>query len=296
MDLNPSEENLPELASPGNQTDVSFFDKEHILLSTGPSYSSFMASKKPNRIKPPLLDFNKQTLTHCNSLFGTPYHLDIPKHSINLDSSHELPQPDKDVGKTMIVKPTQITFQLASSKRKVLQNIQMVVGDKPTSDFKPQFAPQWIVRQPIATEKENYRRANAYQEVEWGQIPRSANIIFSHHFFKIKSDGEEGKLNLKFRSVPHGNGERDMYFVPKDSATVQFPIIRIVLSIAPIFSLSIASIDIIGAYLQAGTFPRDTYAKPPKGWASSSRILWKLLEPAYCIVESGRLWQLVAEE
>ena len=116
----------------------------------------------------------------------------------------------------------------------------MVVGDKPTSEFKLQFAPQWIVDQAIAAEKENYLHANAYQEVEYGQLPRNANIISSHHFFQIRCDGEEGKLKLKYRLVPHGNSDRDNDFVRKDSATAQFLIIRVVLSLAAIFSFSIA--------------------------------------------------------
>ena len=103
-------------------------------------------------------------------------------------------------------------------------------------------------------------------------------------------------MKLKYRLVPHGNRDRDKEFVRKDSATAQFPIIRIVLSLAAIMSFSIASIDIKGAYLQAGQFPRDIYVKLSKGWASNARTVWKILRPAYGIVESGRLWQLVAEE
>ena len=114
--------------------------------------------------------------------------------------------------------------------------------------------------------------------------------------FQVKTDGEGEKLKLKFRLVPHWNRDRDKEFVRKGSATAQFPIVRIVLSSAAIMSFSISSIDTKGAYLQAGEFPRDIYFKPPKGWASNARTVRKIFKPAYGIVESGRLCQLVAEE
>ena len=125
-------------------------------------------------------------------------------------------------------------------------------------------------------------------------IPGGANIISSHHFFQVKTDGEEDKLRLKCRMAPHGNRDRDKESVRKDSATTQFPVIRLVLSIAAVLNMVIATIDIKGAYLQGGYLSRDIYVRPPKGWAAHG-VLWRLLKPAYGIVESGRLWQLTIE-
>ena len=82
----------------------------------------------------------------------------------------------------------------------------------------------------------------------------------------------------------------------EDSATAQFPFIRLLLSLVTILSLSVASIDIKGACLQAGNLPRGIHVHPPPGWPSSPQIIWKLLKPAYGIVESERLWQLVSED
>ena len=36
--------------------------------------------------------------------------------------------------------------------------------------------------------------------------------------------------------------------------------------------------------------------RPPPGWASFSKVVWKQLKPAYGLVESGRLWQLTVEK
>ena len=292
----PSEAINPDLEPPSNPSELSELGQEEALWASHPKSESLLASLKSTILNNPLLDINTKSVDRCNSLFGTRYPVPTLSKSLDLNATHEAAQPEKDIGENLVVAPSELPFHLASSKQKVLQQIQSVVGNKPTSKFKIQFVPQWIVDQAIAEEKENYDRAEAYKEVSYGKLPRNANVISSHHFFQVKTDGEGGKLKIICRLVPHGNRDRDNEFVRKDSATAQFPIIRIVISLAAIMSFSIASIGINGAYLQAGQCPRDIYVKPPKGWASNARTVWKILKLAYGIVESGRLWQLVAEE
>lgn len=117
----------------------------------------------------------------------------------------------------------------------------------------------------------------------------------SHFFFQIKTDGESDRLKLKCRFVPHGNWDKEKDDIRKDSATAQFPFIRALLSAAVILRLRIATINISCAYLQV-PLNRDVYVRLPKGWTRSPFIVWKLLVPAYCLVDSGRLWQLAVEE
>ena len=57
----------------------------------------------------------------------------------------------------------------------------------------------------------------------------------------------------------------------------------------------IAAIDIEKAYFQGGELSRDIYVYPPRGWASSPYVVWKLISPAYGITESGKLWMKTAE-
>jgi Reverse transcriptase (RNA-dependent DNA polymerase) len=95
--------------------------------------------------------------------------------------------------------------------------------------------------------------------------------------------------------VPHGNRDREKDGLRTDSATAQFCVIRLVLSIAVTLKLRLSSLDISGAYLQAGPLQRDINVRPPPGW-SSKHTLWRLTRPAYGLVESGRLWQLAIEE
>jgi Reverse transcriptase (RNA-dependent DNA polymerase) len=61
-----------------------------------------------------------------------------------------------------------------------------------------------------------------------------------------------------------------------------------------LLNFRLSSIDISGAYLQADHITRDIFVRPPTGWTSPN-VVWKILRPAYGLVESGRLWQLAIE-
>jgi hypothetical protein len=94
--------------------------------------------------------------------------------------------------------------------------------------------------------------------------------------------------------VPHGNRDREKAGLRTDSATAQFAAIRLLLSLAVLLNFRLSSIDISGAYLQADPITRDIFVRPPTGWTSPN-VVWKILRPAYGLVESGRLWQLAIE-
>ena len=202
---------------------------------------------------------------------------------------------EKDVG-PIPSGSNNLTGSLQSQEQVLLRKIREVVGDGPVSEAKLQFAPQWIIDKSIQAEKENYTSKKVYISVHRKDVPPRSNTISSHHFFQVKTDGTPDKLKLKCRLVPHGNRDAEKDSVRTDSATAQFPVIRILLSLATILRLKISAIDIRGAYLQAGELKRDIYMKPPRGWESFVGEIWKLIKPAYGLVESGRLWQLCVED
>jgi len=271
--------NLENLALADTAELDGLFEEEQALWACHPTSSSFSTGEKKKPWRQPLKDVGPEVLK---------------KFEYNLNSPHDPPTPDKDIGSTVIRSPPHIPYNLQSSEQELLRQAKSVLGKNQASEFKLQFVPRWIIDKSIATERENYH--GAYEEVDFRDLPPNANIISSHHFFEIKHDGEEGKLKLKCRLVPHGNRDNDKDKVRKDSATAQFPIIRLVLSTAALLGMSIGTIDIKSAYMQGGSLPRDIFMRPPKGWASSHRKVWKILKPVYGIVESGRLWQLTVEK
>ena len=213
--------------------------------------------------------------------------------AFDIGSATEKENPQRDIGEYQFRMPTEFPLPLESCEQDILKQIRNVIGDKAVSESKLQFAPRWIIDKAIENEKNNYK--SSIEPVCRFNLPGNANVVSSHHFFVVKFDGESGKLKLRCRVVPHGNRDQLKDDLRSDSSTAQFPIIRTVLSMAVIHKFTLATLDISKAYLQAGDLQRDIYMRPPTGWEASRGEVWKLLKPAYGLVESGRLWQTTVE-
>lgn len=101
----------------------------------------------------------------------------------------------------------------------------------------------------IAAEKENYFKACAYTEVDHRSFPRNASLISSHHFSQLRLSADASKLRLKCCLVPHGNCDKEKEKVRTGSSAAQFPVIRLVLLIAPALSFRLTLINIKNAYV-----------------------------------------------
>ena len=248
----------------------------------------------------PLLDEAALWVRHAerSSMLGSSVspskRLQLPAMDINVPTSTEMLL--KDIGETRLAGAKDFNVTLSSLNQEELTRIRDLLGDSPVTESKLQFAPRWLLDESIAKEKVNYVERGAYQPVFIRDVPRNSNIISSHHFFQVKRDGEASKLKLKCRLVPHGNRDAEKQSLRSDSSTAQFPCIRVLLSLSVLFHFELASLDMAAAYLQAGMLEREIYMRPPRGWTKYIDEVWKLLNPAYGLVESGRLWQLCIEE
>lgn len=101
------------------------------------------------------------------------------------------------------------------------------------------------------------------------------NIISSHFVFKVKKE-EDGSRRFKARLSPHGNRVRINREIRKDSATAQFDIIRIILSMVAILGFRIGVIDMKEAYLQSEAIRRLIYVRPPADILKTRGVLWRL--------------------
>lgn len=271
---------------PSTSDVLDMFEEERSLWSSHPTTAALLAHQRPRRLNQPVLDIGNALVRKISSLSATV--------SSDLTKTRARPEPQKDIGSIPVRAPPMLPHVLQSSEQLILQEIKAVIADKTASEAKLQFVPDWVLKKAMDAERQQY--LETVKEVDIRSLPRFANIISSHHFFQVKHDGKVDTLKLKCRLVPHGNRDKEKEFIRSDSATAQFPVIRTVLSTAAILRLSLATIDIKGAYLQGEHLTRDIYMRPPRGWASTPRMVWKLLKPAYGLVESGRLWQLVVEE
>lgn len=168
------------------------------------------------------------------------------------------------------------------------------LGDEPVSEFQLHFAPRWFIENAVNSEKDNYR--DAHENVDIRKLSADMNLISSHYSIQIKHGGAEDKFRLKFRLVSHVNRDRDRRTVCQDDASAQMVIIRIVLSISCPLSIKIATLYVKKVYLQSDHLQRDGFMCPSNGWSSSTRVVCKPFKPAYGLVESARLWQLVIDK
>jgi hypothetical protein len=221
---------------------------------------------------------------------------DFPGQQSLFMSNPIVENPLKDIGKipsssTASPQPPSFCLDLEYTEQSILKQLHETIGDCDAYSRDLEWVPPWLLEKAINTEKAN--NLKVCEPVHLKNIPARSNIISSHHFLRVKL--ESGTYRLKCRMVPHGNRDREKDGILTDSATAQFCSIRLLLSLAVLLKFRLSSLDISGAYLQAGPIQRDIYVRPPPGW-SPRNILWHLTRPAYGIVESGRLWQLAIEE
>ena len=266
---------------------------ENEMWARHPTTTSLLSMQRPTQSNTPAVDVGRDVLHHVLSFVAEQQQAAKDGNINNCKAPQAMPH--KDIGDVHVEEPPKIPFDLESSEQQVLNGLLETIGDNAVSFFKMKCAPKWLIEKAIEGEKANYRWTGAYEEVHISEVPCGSNFSSSHKFFQVKTDRELKKLKLKFRMVPHGNKDKEMEEIRKDSTTAQFPTIRALISIAACLGLSLAAIDIKSAYLQAGNLLREIYVRPPPGWAPP-RVVWKLLKPAYGIVESGRKWQRVIDK
>ena len=205
--------------------------------------------------------------------------------------SSELPLKDVGTISSAHGPSSSKNLDLHATEQSILLQIQAAIGDSDVSAIQLQWVRQWLLGKTVKNEKTNY--LTPCSPVHYRDLPAQSNVISSHFFFSIKQ-ASDGHLKLKCRMVYHGNRDREKAGLRTDSATAQFGTIRMLLSFSVLLKLRLLSLDISGAYLQAEPLTRDIFVRPPPGWALSG-IVWKMLRPAYGLVESGRLWQLAIE-
>lgn len=157
------------------------------------------------------------------------------------------------------------------------------MGSKQLTRAKMSFAPAWILDSALKEELES-NWTDTFDTVDERNVGHNANVIPSHVVYKVKNDENNVKIT-KARICPNGNRDRMKKTVRKDSATAQFDIIRLLLSLASIFLFRLSCIDIKGAYLQSGPIKRQIYVRPPRELGLPRHILWKLKN---CHTESRR--------
>lgn len=108
-----------------------------------------------------------------------------------------------------------------------------------------------------------------WRDVPFDETPHNANIIGSPIAYKnMKNDAKAGsvepELKLKAQICVDGNQDDERWSMRSDAAEASHTSFRMLYSIAMMFDMTLAKVDIRGAYIQSGEAHRDIYVRPPR--------------------------------
>lgn len=196
--------------------------------------------------------------------------------------------PEMDIGECTTEHNKSPDTKLSSTNQETLNEIYKVVGSKQLTRRKMSSAPSWILDSALKEELDaNW--SETFDKVDERKIGDNSKVIPSHVVYKVKSGGNKVK-RMKAQICPNGNRDRMKKSVHKDSATAQFDIIRLILSLASILLFRLGCIYINSAYLQSSPIKRRIYVRPPRELGLPRHILCKLKKLPYGITEAGREW------
>ena len=175
-------------------------------------------------------------------------------------------------------------LHLTSTESEVLSSMVEKFGNKPFLKHHAQDFDQYPLINACKEEEGTFLKT--VRPVPHNKIPPGSNIISSHTLYKLKQN-DDGSLKLKARIAPHGNKDNMKYFLSKDCTTCPPTELRILESIASLYSWKVYKADVKAAFLQTGEAKRDVYVRPPKESLMKSTHLWLLLTAAYGLVNAN---------
>ena len=179
-------------------------------------------------------------------------------------------------------------LQVTSTEKTVLSSMRDHFGNKPFLRHQAQGFDQYPLLNAYKAEEETFLKT--VRPVTHDKVPKGSNVISSHTLYKVKQN-DDGSLKLKARIAPHGNEDDMKNILSKDCTTCPPTGLRILESIASLFSWKIHRADVKAAFLQTGEAQRNVYVRPPKESQMKSTHLWLLLTAAYGLVNANAKWQ-----
>ena len=140
----------------------------------------------------------------------------------------------------------------------------------------------------FAKELQSWKDQKVYEAIPISSIPRGSNIVSSHVVYRWK-DRNTPRERLKARIVPHGNRDRDREHLRSDSPSMKPEVLRVLCSYAVDMGFDLRAIDIKTAFLRTGQLDREVFVRPPPE-ATDRQNYWKLLKPAYGLVDGPIRW------
>ena len=145
-------------------------------------------------------------------------------------------------------------------------------------------------------ELQSWQHNKVFVPIALEEIPvENPNVITSRWLLKVKDDSQGDICKYKARLVVRGFLDKDKDVVEKDSPTVNKITLRLLIVYAITHSYKLHTVDIKTAFLQGKPYGSDTrlvYVQPPQDanelLSIPSDLIWKLVKPAYGLVDAPR--------
>lgn len=117
-------------------------------------------------------------------------------------------------------------------------------------------------------------------------VPLYANVVNHHVLYKVKQN-DDGSLKLKAQTAPHRNEDDLKDALTKDCTICSPTALRILESIASVYSRKIYKSDVKGTFVQTGEAHGQVFVKPPQESNMRKTHLCLLLTDAYGLVHAN---------
>lgn len=136
--------------------------------------------------------------------------------------------------------------------------------------------------QSYAKERNSLVEAAAHARADKSFVSEQSNVVGSHVVYKRKHDGSQ-----KARIAQWGHRDAQKDKARRDAPSVNLDSMRALISKAVEKRWTLHKMNVKSAYLQTKRLERDVYVRPTRK-EHDSYGLWKLLVPAYRLIESER--------
>ena len=136
-------------------------------------------------------------------------------------------------------------------------------------------------------ELQNFEMFDVYEVVSIPDDPKAV-IIDTEWVLVEKEIAQSQEYEIKARLCLRGDQEVNKHLIPTDSPTVNKITWKLLLTIAASQGLEVDTQDITRAFLQTEKISREIYVRAPIEANVDKGKCWRLLRPAYGLVDSSR--------
>lgn len=188
----------------------------------------------------------------------------------------------------LIIREECVPAVLTSSEKDLMELLETQVGARQVKKSELDDMPEFFAKKEMEAEVAE-TLVHVTEEVEATGMPKYANLLSTHFFFKINKSEDENR-KLKARLVVHENKDEEKDKLRKDAIGADMTTTRMVLEFGMMMNFTFGVAGIKGTYMQSSPVHRDIFIITPSAYKKRHLVYWKLLALAYGVFDAGRQW------